>query len=346
MSYRLNVGLPQPCRLRRSWDQLVPDESLVDEPLSDDVADHLAETLPVVSLPGVEPERLLVEVAEEMEGLDAHVGSLDRALEQAPEVLKAVGVDVADRVALGMVDDGVDVIGLKAVIGANLVGEELGAGLHVRLDLWVQGAPLVVVNDLGADGAMPVRPVTLKQPHDGGLAARPTALDDALTAPGVHEAGASTNESLVSLNLAGHLGERPGLHGEPNPMEHEPRGFLSDVEVPTQLVGADSVLTVGDEPKGGEPLVQTDRAVFHDRPDFDGELLSGVILFAGPHAPGGDEGDLFATASRARNISVGPAHADHESEGTVRIGEELDSFEGGFGSVMAVHGYNIGSLCV
>ena len=39
--------------------------------------------------------RLLVQIAEEVERFDRHVGSADTALQKRPEVLKAVGVDVS-----------------------------------------------------------------------------------------------------------------------------------------------------------------------------------------------------------------------------------------------------------
>ena len=41
-----------------------------------------------------------------------------------------------------------------------------------------------------------------------------------------------------------------------------------------QFVTAHAVLTVGNHPHGREPLAQRDRAVFHDRADFDCELTA------------------------------------------------------------------------
>ncbi len=54
-------------------------------------------------LPIVVTKAMLIEVAKQMEWLNANVGSADTALEQAPEVLKAVGVDAAIDVLNSMV---------------------------------------------------------------------------------------------------------------------------------------------------------------------------------------------------------------------------------------------------
>ena len=50
------------------------------------------ETKPIVSqFAEVVAEHLFVQIAEEVEGFDAHIGSLDSALAQAPEVFESVG---------------------------------------------------------------------------------------------------------------------------------------------------------------------------------------------------------------------------------------------------------------
>ena len=89
---------PRPCRLvlrgcahrvRASADQV-----LVHKPLSSDLRNRQAEALriihrfPVDILPVVEAESLFVNVAEQVIGFDAHVGSIDSTLQEAPEVLQ------------------------------------------------------------------------------------------------------------------------------------------------------------------------------------------------------------------------------------------------------------------
>ena len=48
---------------------------------------------------------LLIEVAEEMERFNAHIGSADAALQQAPEVFQTVGMDLPVDVFNCMVDN-------------------------------------------------------------------------------------------------------------------------------------------------------------------------------------------------------------------------------------------------
>ena len=56
-------------------------------------------------LPVVIAESLLIEVTEKMKRFDANIGSVDAALQEAPEVLKAIGVDVTIDVFDGVIDD-------------------------------------------------------------------------------------------------------------------------------------------------------------------------------------------------------------------------------------------------
>ena len=51
----------------------------------------------------VEAIRLLIEIAEQVERLDLNVGSADGALQQRPEVLQTIGVDVAVNVCHGVI---------------------------------------------------------------------------------------------------------------------------------------------------------------------------------------------------------------------------------------------------
>src|SRR5438128_2357555 len=69
------LRFPRPCRRSRPRNRwLGADQALVGEALPDDRADRLDEAGAVCTLPLVEAERLLIEVAEQVERLDAHVG--------------------------------------------------------------------------------------------------------------------------------------------------------------------------------------------------------------------------------------------------------------------------------
>ena len=73
------------------------------EPAARREAQHGCEAPVVVQLAQVEREHALVEVAEQVEGLNVDVGAVQPALQQRPEVLRAVGVDLPIDVALGVV---------------------------------------------------------------------------------------------------------------------------------------------------------------------------------------------------------------------------------------------------
>src|SRR5437899_1570711 len=59
----------------------------------------------VHALAVIKPESQLIKITEQVEGFDANVGSIQAALQQAPEVLKTVGVDFAANIFNSVVDD-------------------------------------------------------------------------------------------------------------------------------------------------------------------------------------------------------------------------------------------------
>jgi hypothetical protein len=90
------------------------------ETTTKDCFQHFAEASNVRSLPLIVPERLLVQIAEEMERLNADVGSLDASLKQRPKVLNPVSVNVSLNVALGMVHELMDELCFKPSVGSQL----------------------------------------------------------------------------------------------------------------------------------------------------------------------------------------------------------------------------------
>lgn len=73
------------------------------KPLAESRSGGDSEASGVAHLASVETERLLIEVAKQMERFDGDVGALQGALQQRPKVLAAVGVDLPVHVAFGMV---------------------------------------------------------------------------------------------------------------------------------------------------------------------------------------------------------------------------------------------------
>src|SRR5438093_8623740 len=89
-----------------------------------------------------------------MERLDGNVGALQGTLQQAPEVLAAVGVDLTVNIPLSVVDDVVDVVSVQTIIREQFVGVDLGATAHVLAHSTLQNMFAVALNDRQPNGAM------------------------------------------------------------------------------------------------------------------------------------------------------------------------------------------------
>jgi len=123
---------------------------------------------------------LFIEVAEQVERLDRYVGALDGTLQETPEVLQAVGVNMSVNVRLGVIDDAVDLSTLfHAVVGTERVSVEGGASFNVLADDLLKLVLLAVYDDLSADLA----PLTVarEQAHHGNLADHRTRLRNTKT---------------------------------------------------------------------------------------------------------------------------------------------------------------------
>lgn len=126
---------------------------------------HKASSVALVAL--VESEGFFVQVAEEVEGLNADVRPLEGALQEAPEVLNAVRVDLPFDVLLGMVDDAMDEVGLEAAVGAKRIAEHFGAGSDVLAHHGGERVAAAACDVLGPNDAVAVRAVALQKPHNG-----------------------------------------------------------------------------------------------------------------------------------------------------------------------------------
>jgi len=88
---RRSCGFDRSARLR----QFGAGERNIGKPLADDALESEREAEGVIATAIVEPESLLVKVPEQVERFDRYVGALDGPLQERPEVLATVGVDVA-----------------------------------------------------------------------------------------------------------------------------------------------------------------------------------------------------------------------------------------------------------
>ena len=141
----------------------------------------------------------------------------------------------------------------------------------------------------------------------------------------MHVPGLATDESFVGLHFAGELAPKvPVLHGQPNPMEHEPSSFLSDFHVAGNLIAADAVLAIGDEPSCNQPFIKSDSRVFHHGSNLDREFPLRVMAGAGPSPAIRAIADLFISASRALHDSVWPALRHKMRDAIVGIREVND----------------------
>ena len=90
---------------------------------------YLTKAVGILHLPFVEPEDLFVQVGIKVAGENADVRSLDAPLEEGPEVLGSIRVDLAAYELDGVVIYRlVPVAGLEAAVADERVGEDLRAG--------------------------------------------------------------------------------------------------------------------------------------------------------------------------------------------------------------------------
>lgn len=141
---------------------------------------------------------------------------------------------------------------------------------------------------------------------------------------------------LNPLYLTFNRAERPGFHRQPDTVKHEPCCRLADAKGAVKLQATDAVLAISNGPDGDEPLIETERAIFKDRPYLDGKLLAAVLSLALEHRPGRDNADLLPTALGAGDFAVGPFHREHGLKADLGRREVADGFQQGLGCVVHV----------
>ncbi len=105
----------------------------------------------VLSSTIVETPRLLIQVAKQMERLDAHISSSDTALQEAPEVFESVGVNASVNVAFGVVDNLVCEGWPQVLVGHERIGVDRAAFLDVSPNLTVERVLGAIRNDSSAN---------------------------------------------------------------------------------------------------------------------------------------------------------------------------------------------------
>jgi hypothetical protein len=305
------------------------DQVLVGQTATDNSAEHFVKPFCVSQLPHIEPERLFVQIPEQVKRLNGDVRSLETALQQRPEVLATVRVNLPVNVRLSVIDHLMHVFGSKLVVRLQRVGVDVRARFDIQADASFKRVPLVVRDRCHTDLAVAGCAVPLKQSHNGDLAVEASALatDTGTAFPvGVHVARSATDVGFINFDVATELAAaRFVLHRQTDAVQHEPRGLLGDANRAVDLPRANAVLAVGDQPQNGQPLVQTERRVLKDRPGLERELPLGMTGFALPSLARRIEVNGLRTAGRARH-AIGPTAGDHVVLTVLESGEKPDGF--------------------
>src|SRR5712692_3073319 len=139
--------LPRSCRansLKDAWQDFLTSQLLVSDAPSSRTRERINKTATVSLLALIKAKHLLVQIAEQMERLDAHVGALDATLEQRPKVFDPVHMDAAFCVFLCVVDHVVCVLWIDTRVANPRIGEHLRTRFHVFADIPVKRGALDV----------------------------------------------------------------------------------------------------------------------------------------------------------------------------------------------------------
>src|SRR2546426_6560924 len=185
-----------------------------------------------------------------MKWFHTHVGSGDAALQQRPEILKAVGVYATVYILAGVVNYLMRVFSCETFIGLEGVGVERSASTDMPAYFFLQHSFATAGNYTGADLS-----ATFQDTHNRSLVFRASTSDTALALANVHVPSLAADEGFVYFYFAAvsaQLGaEELILHCKANPLQHEPSGLLAHLDVTRNLVATHAVLAIGQHPSCG-----------------------------------------------------------------------------------------------
>jgi hypothetical protein len=290
---------PRPSRFLEDFMffSLLPDQFLVGQTLAYDLSAYQTEPVRIRHLfPVVIAKRLFVKISKQVERLDRNIRSLETALQQTPEILTSVRVNLPVHVSFGMVDYLMSKL-IEPVVGLERISVNRRASFDVlanhRVQFWLRAS----LDVLGANLA-----AALKNCGDYLFAFTTTALNFLCSLARVHVASLTADESLINFYLATKLAAVNSiLHSQTNSVEHEPCRLLGDLQMSVDLPRRNAILATGNEPNHRKPLIKTKRRVFENRSGLDAELAFWMPCLALPQPPRRDERDIGTTAGRARN---------------------------------------------
>ncbi len=190
-----------------------------------------------------------------MEWLDTDVVYMQSALQETPEILQRIRVNVAIYECYRLADNGVPIVGLQTIIGFQLVAEESRA----RFDSFARER---LRSLLGTGVNMPGDNFTAALDHsEHDFLSIRAASGDLFRPDGcMRVMGIPANECFIHLDFAIEWIKALILHGKTNPAEHEPSGLLDHLQTSMNLVRADAVIAGDKKPCGTQPLFESDRA--------------------------------------------------------------------------------------
>src|SRR5437667_11353071 len=99
-----------------------------------------------------------------MERLYAHIGSMQAALQEAPEVFHPVSMNVAVHVLNRVIDNSVIIVRIQSVVGLEFIAVDSCACFHMLTHLLLEFGSTAILYHHGADVS-----ATLHHAHHDGL---------------------------------------------------------------------------------------------------------------------------------------------------------------------------------
>src|SRR5438445_11716907 len=170
-----------------------------------------------------------------MERLYAHVGSRNAALQQRPEVLKAIGMYAAIHVLSRMVNNLMRVVGCQSFIRQQSVSIKSCASFDVLAYFPLQCALAAIRYYDGAKFS-----AALHDPHDCGFILSASSCNPALPFAQLYVSRLSADKSLIYFDFAAVAAQLASeefiLQGQTDAMQHEPSGFLGHSQIAGNFV--------------------------------------------------------------------------------------------------------------
>src|SRR5947208_4843328 len=208
-----------------------------------------------------------------MKRLYSNVGSTQAALQQRPEILYALHVNLSINVFLKMVHELMIVFRFQIVVTSELVSHNRRAALNEVSHGSMYGGILAISDDSRFDF-----PAALKCADNYSLAVSALHSDSVTESSAfalVHVSRFAADVSLINLNRPIRSAEFAAslvLQCLANPVQHEPSRLLSYSDGTGDLVGANSVAAIGDHPNHNQPFFKRDRRVLKNGSDLRREL--------------------------------------------------------------------------